>query len=84
MEKLGKLQDNILQFYNKWTGAKHRMNRRTGYGTIQRIAKGTNGEGKNIRPVINPTEGGYNREKSKTGHVHTLLTKLIGQLIQDE
>ena len=42
-------------------------------------AKGTNEEGKNIRHVINPTEGGRNEEQSKTGPVHTLLIQLKRQ-----
>ena len=36
-------------------------------------AKGTNEEGKNIRHVINPTEGRHNLEQSKAGPVRTLL-----------
>ena len=47
-------------------------------------AKGTNEEGKNIRHVINPTEGRRNLEQSKTGPVPTLLKKLERQLNQEE
>ena len=47
-------------------------------------AKGMNEEGKNIRHVINPTEGRRNLEQSKTGPVATQLKKLKRQLNQDE
>ena len=47
-------------------------------------AKGTNEEGKNIRHVINPTEGGRNLEQSKTEPVQTLLIPLKRQRNKDK